>query len=326
MRTTGYAALLCWFISSAVSLYTKKGSFIGSDFLTAFEWDTFDDPTHGRVNYVDQQTALSKNLTIASEGKFIMRADYTDIVISGSRGRDSIRIHSKNAYDDAIFILDLSHMPEGCATWPAFWTLSQLGPWPNGGEIDIIEGVNLQNHNLASMHTTPNCTMSNPSTMQSTDCNAAVNNNQGCGVSFSDSYALGTDSSYGSGFNLLGGGWYAMQKDPEAGINVWFWPRNDISVPVDVRDSTVPFVGPTTWGSPQARFQTGQYCDYETHFDAHEIVFDLTFCGDWAGSVFPSSGCSPMSCADFVDQNPSAFTNAYWEINSLIIYTKDTSS
>jgi len=70
-----------------------------------------------------------------------MRADNQLVVNPSARGRDSIRISSQNAYDEAIIVLDLSHMPAGCATWPAFWTLSQAGPWPNGGEIDIIEGM-----------------------------------------------------------------------------------------------------------------------------------------------------------------------------------------
>ena len=57
-----------------------------------------------------------------------------------------------------MIILDLAHMPEGCGTWPAFWTVTR-GAWPAGGEIDIIEGVNDQGPNLSSLHTTPYCDM-----------------------------------------------------------------------------------------------------------------------------------------------------------------------
>ena len=73
-------------------------------------------------------------------GAFFMRADDWSIVDPSARGRDSVRISSQSGYDEAIFVLDLQHMPAGCSTWPAFWTLSTTGPWPNGGEIDIIEG------------------------------------------------------------------------------------------------------------------------------------------------------------------------------------------
>jgi hypothetical protein len=71
-----------------------------------------------------------------------MRADDWTIVSPSARGRDSIRISSQTAYSDSIVVLDVQHMPAGCSSWPAFWTLSQTGPWPNGGEIDIIEGEN----------------------------------------------------------------------------------------------------------------------------------------------------------------------------------------
>ena len=70
-----------------------------------------------------------------------MRVDDWSTVDASARGRDSLRITSQNAYNEGIFVLDLAHMPTGCATWPAFWTLSQAGPWPAGGEIDIIEGM-----------------------------------------------------------------------------------------------------------------------------------------------------------------------------------------
>ena len=72
---------------------------------------------------------------------FVMRADDWSIIGPSSRGRDSVRISSKTAYGDSVIVLDLAHMPAGCGTWPAFWTLSQNGPWPHGGEIDIIEGM-----------------------------------------------------------------------------------------------------------------------------------------------------------------------------------------
>jgi hypothetical protein len=82
-----------------------------------------------------------------------MRADDWSIVDPSARGRDSVRISSQTAYDEAIFVLDLAHMPAGCSTWPAFWTLSKQGPWPAGGEIDIIEGTRPHvSHSFKSTH------------------------------------------------------------------------------------------------------------------------------------------------------------------------------
>ena len=33
--------------------------------------------------------------------------------------------------------IDVRHMPEGCATWPAFWETND-GDWPSAGEVDIV--------------------------------------------------------------------------------------------------------------------------------------------------------------------------------------------
>jgi hypothetical protein len=68
-----------------------------------------------------------------------------------------------------------------------------------------------------------------------------------------------------------------MARSKEYGIKVWFWPRGDPLAPPDVR-SDGGAVNPDKWGKPAAYFPTGANCDYEEHFDAHRIVFDLTFC------------------------------------------------
>jgi len=326
---TGYAHILLSFTAVLIPAirahFVLKDTYIGEDFLHGWEWETLDDPTHGRVNYVDQESALNRNLTYVTDSKFVMRADDWSYVPSGARGRDSVRIHSNSAYDEAVVVLDLQHMPEGCGTWPAFWSLSQKGPWPNGGEIDIIEGVNRDVANLASLHTTPGCTMPQQhlesGSPTSLNCDANVNYNQGCGVSFAK------PASYGAPFNAAGGGFYVMVRTRQDGIRIWFWTRDDPAVPPEVREPPLPLLGGPpdiwpnpNWGTPEAVFPVGDNCDYDTHFDPHAFVFDLTFCGDWAGSVYPDSGCGG-TCNDFADNNPGAFANAYWEINSLRFYT-----
>ena len=149
---------------TSASFYLKE-KWVGEDFFRDWNWETENDPTDGRVNYVSQAEAIAKNLAYGTSSSrfsrisldnsnplvrnsfkvendaFVMRADDWSIVDPSARGRDSIRISSQNAYSESIFVLDLAHMPAGCATWPAFWTNSQKGPWPDGGEVDIIEGT-----------------------------------------------------------------------------------------------------------------------------------------------------------------------------------------
>jgi hypothetical protein len=137
--------------------YYLNETYCGENFFEGFNWETLDDPTHGRVNYIDKGAAMTSNLSFgtslvqdssymiltpstASYDKFIMRVDSTNYVSPSARGRDSVRIISNNAYEECIIVLDIQHMPEGCGTWPAFWTLSSSRRWPYGGEIDIIEG------------------------------------------------------------------------------------------------------------------------------------------------------------------------------------------
>ena len=126
----------------------------GSNFFNYFYFVTYNDPTHGYVNYVDYQTAVSNGyINSSSNGDVYIGCDHKNV--ASGRGRDSIRIESTQEFSYGLFVLYLSHMPTGCGTWPAFWT---YGPnWPYEGEIDIIEGVNEQTYDHTTLHTGPGC-------------------------------------------------------------------------------------------------------------------------------------------------------------------------
>ena len=102
-------------------------------------------------------------------------------------------------------IADIAHMPGSvCGTWPAFWSTGKN--WPGDGEIDIIEGVNLQDHNEIVMHTAGTCSLTD------TDMTGVVNAT-GCGEDLGTVGCVieGHKGSYGTSFNGQGGGVYAMQ-------------------------------------------------------------------------------------------------------------------
>ncbi|XP_006456982.1 hypothetical protein AGABI2DRAFT_195916 [Agaricus bisporus var. bisporus H97] len=315
MKSAFTALLLSALWVPALSIsYSLRDTVTGSGFFDFFEFQAISDPTHGRVNYVDANTARSRGLAVAqSSNSFILRADSNNVLNPGGAGRDSVRVRSRNTYSHHVAVFDIHHMPEGCGTWPAVWE-TQESIWPNGGEVDIVEGVNNQSPNAATLHTNQGCTMpsSRQQTGQSTqlDCNVAVNGNSGCGVRFP------TSNSFGPSFNSNGGGWFAMERS-STNIKVFFWPRNSGSVPNEVRNGAGS-VNPDNWGTPIANFPNSQ-CNLDSHFSAHNIIINLTFCGDWAGSVYGQSGC-PGSCVDFVNNNPGSFRNAFFDLGSIRVY------
>ena len=75
---------------------------------------------------------------------------------------------------------------------------------------------------------------------------------------------------------------------------------------------------------------TGRHSRYA---GSQSLVFDIMLCGQAAGPAFaaacPGKGKGETStgqCIDFVRNNPSAFSDAYWLINSVIVYSNGTSS
>lgn len=112
--------------------------------------------------------------------------------------------------------MDAYHMPTGCGTWPAWWTLNDN--WPYGGEIDILEGMHASTENIMSIHTGDGCFLQtdidnhqrasfiDPWSNSSFSCSALNGGNGHCGV-LDGSSGVG----YGAPFNKNQGGVYARE-------------------------------------------------------------------------------------------------------------------
>ncbi|CAK4011390.1 concanavalin A-like lectin glucanase domain-containing [Lecanosticta acicola] len=311
MQSFFLSASLALFSTRVLAQYYLVDDYVSDgQFFNRFNFDT-SDPTHGFVQYQTRNDAQSSGLISASGSNVFIGVDDSNVT---PNGRPSVRITSNKTYDSGLFILDLQHMPGGiCGTWPA-----TVGPnWPSNGEIDIIEGVHQQTVNDMSFHTSDNCTLANTGAFSGNEVssNCYINapgqsSNQGCTTQGRNT------NTYGSGFNNIGGGVYATEWVSDA-ISIWFFPRGQI--PQDIQNGQP---SPGSWGAPLTQLYGPQGCDIPSHFNAHSIVFDTTFCGDWAGAVWGSTSCAAAasSCNDFVANNPQAFDQAYWSINSLKIY------
>jgi hypothetical protein len=293
-------------------------NYSGADFFNGWTFYTQNDPTHGYVNYVSEADAKTDGLISAAPGKVIIAADSKNV--ASGRGRNSVRIQSNLAFNGGLFLLDLVNMPYGCGTWPAWWL---VGPnWPNGGEIDIIEGVNAQTEVDTTLHTSNGCTQSANSTNMFTGSwglgtnnqpatNCYINapnqaNNQGCGI-------VGNAGSYGEPFNAGGGGVWATEWTQDH-IQVFLFKRGNIP-----KDILADQPNPTTWGKPYSYFALGANCP-ANKFSNMNLIFDLTFCGDWDGAVFGSQCPGKGSCNSYVQNNPKDFAQAYWQINYLSVF------
>lgn len=301
--------------------FTLTDSMEGASFFDKWTFMTFDDPTHGLVNYVDRDTAFNLGLAyVREDGVAVMKVDNTTSLQSGEK-RNSVRIHTSKGYGQGLFIVDIAQMPYGCSVWPAFW--SNGDNWPAGGEIDIIEGTQNSTINQSTLHTTPGCQLDTtkqasaegtPDSFASftgevatTICDSNVDFNSGCGIRYTST------KSYGIGLNGAGGAVYATLWNEE-GIRVWHFARAD--VPEDITSQTP---NPDAWGPPVAFFSSDS-CPMSQFFTDQSFIFNITLCGDLAGGAanFIGAGC-PGTCQDFV-MDPNNFRYAMWKVNYFRVY------
>lgn len=304
---------------SSVKGYSLVREYSGQSFFDLWDfYGAYDNTTLGNAVWVNQSYATSQRLAyIDSQGNVIIKVDNTTDVPMG-QNRSTVRITTQDTYDvGSLWIIDLSHIPFGCSVWPAFWS---FGPnWPEDGEIDIIEGINLMPENQISIHTTPGCTQNGSEYQLGTsgttsDCSQA----SGCTVMET------SPNSFGSSFAAAGGGVWATQFDV-SGIFIWFWSRPNVPASISQVDSASMNV--TQWGTPHASYFSNT-CNITRYFSAQNLVLDITLCGDWAGvgtSYSASCGNSGPTglCYEDCVVGPGSprYDDAYFNISYVRAYT-----
>jgi len=283
----------------------------GQDFLDAFEMQSGRDPNGGEAYYLGKWSGGDKLATVNSDGQVLLKVDTGT---AGSNGRGTVKLRSNDAFNEGLFIMDMDHMPQGCGVWPA--------DWPNNGEIDMVEYVNMMDTNQMTLHTSSGCEQSKGADMTGNllmeNCYAyATKNNDGCGIKTSK------DTTCGVGFNNAGGGVIATQWSRNEFAKQWIFNKG--SVPTDI---TTGQPDPSTWGTPMANFDLSGSCN--GHFNNMHIIINIELCGGWAGGVWGSpywgskNSCGHItgssSCDSFVRDNGDKMADAYFLINSLKIY------
>lgn len=318
-------------------------------------WETKDPSIFGTHNdtYTGRKKARLGQDSKAGKEPFV----YMSTSATDDGPRDSIRLEGLRRFNRGLFILDLRHMPAGCATWPAFW-LSDEPNWPVNGEVDILEGVNGQTRAKTALHSTKGCDMNDvPLGVKTGNWDTAVGVpkhngdldmtvreardcfvydehqwlNQGC-VATHDK-----DGTIGTPLNEKGGGVFVLEWDPiNRFMKSWVFAPHK-TVPTNLRltlesanaKETVSRVrpDPRTWGLPYAYFPIGigTNCDAD-HFRNMHLIFNLALCGSVAGNRFfldcPDLQEKYGTCDNYVKANTPEMDELYWKVRGVYIYQR----
>jgi len=339
---------------TAQSAYVLADDYSGEAFFHSFEFFTDKDPTNGHVIYETLEKANATSLAGFMDGGNATKAIYmgVDTTSEAPDGRGSVRVSSAKSYQHALVVADIVHMPSVCGMsttsisipasnldqahgqrsgcWATTgltmvsrsYSLQALTTNKPPGEIDIVEGVNNQPSNQMTLHTSsgPRITKATKNDiftgeLVTEDCDVnAPNQSKNAGCAIADTSNL----TFGNNFNINGGGAYATEWTSSA-IKIWFFPRGKF--PSDIASASP---SPSeNWGPPTSVF-SGDF-NMDDHFKNLKIVFDTTFCGDWAGNTWNTSECASLAptCEEYVSNNPAAFTEAYWAVNTLQVFQDD---
>mmetsp|Transcript_64615 Transcript_64615/g.199988 ORF Transcript_64615/g.199988 Transcript_64615/m.199988 type:complete len:568 (+) Transcript_64615:44-1747(+) len=279
------------------------------------------DYNNGASEYLNHPDAVADRVVEAYETHAIIR--------TGPRGRrlkrKSVKIASHRTWKYGLMGMRFSHVPWGCGLWPAFWTHAPGFPWPEGGELDMLEYVN-DIPSQTSFHTgmsnrcqlagsvinPPFCPVMPDMNGMNYDCTTRYPLQLGCAV---NKLPLMSPYQWAHFPSVI-----LVEWTPRF-MKVFVIPEREI--PADIQADAPR---PNTWDHwlvayyPFARSNEifPSTCpNPQDVMKPQQLVLQINFCGDWAGKVWPLSGSCvnrvgphfPLQCRavdPLLDRRPGA--------------------
>ncbi|KAF1838567.1 hypothetical protein BDW02DRAFT_390966 [Decorospora gaudefroyi] len=306
--------------------YELKANYDASNFFneSSFQFyagaDTF---TDGAALYVSKNEAVELGLAKIEDNKVYLGVDTTSTFVyegvGSDTGRKSVRLEGVETFDNGLVIADFDHLPSGgCGQWPAFWLLHDSGygeDWYS--EIDILEGVSKNTRNELSLHTS-----TKPCFMQDDGGSGTARANLDCSLS-SGGGSCGVNAADGTFGEPFNGGVWAMQFEAD-GVKSWHFARGN--EPSDIGSDSPD---PNMWGTPVMNF-VPRPCDMAAAFRKMKLIINITFCGRnaggaaWSGYTNCAAQTQYSTCEEHVANEPGAFADVYFSINSIRVFQHDT--
>ncbi|XP_006456189.1 hypothetical protein AGABI2DRAFT_211022 [Agaricus bisporus var. bisporus H97] len=310
-----WTVLLAWIGGVTATRYGLVKDYSGGTFFD--DWifyDHYDNTSNGDTIFLSAENASTQRLAYidSTTNRAIIKVDNTSFVPWNYK-RNSVRISTKATYGiGSVFVVDLWHAPYGCSVWPAVWTFSPTSLWPAGGEMDLFEGINLSPHSQMGLHTTAGCTQLLPKQTSKITNGTNCEGSTGCIVT-NDSPA-----SYGPDFANARGGVFVGELS-ETGVSIWFFERSKVP---DVLSNNASKIDTSAFGTPTGNLPSGG-CEIDKYFEPQTLVFDITLCGDFAGSpqFFPAT-CTGNCYLDYVINNGTQqYANAYFDVGYVRVFS-----
>jgi len=211
--------------------------------------------------------------------------------------RMTAKIGTKKAWKHFLAAIRFTHVPWGCGVWPAFFSIGTGVPWPDGGEMDILEYVNDDQGGMTSFHTSKQCKL-DPDEVNKyghmPDINQPANNgsNYNCLTRYcANCTALGcapnvmplhTGPQWANRPGVL-----AMERAASF-TKIFYIP--DGSVPQGFAEGKVNPEEWDRWVVSYYPFGSSSGCpDADNIMSPQRFIMNIAFCGDWASKVWGNS-------------------------------------
>lgn len=101
--------------------YSLAHSYSGESLVSGFNFVSEADPSHGFVSYKSKRDAADLGLFKVDPLTGVVRLGVDHQNLYGlDQGRPSVRIESKESFNQGLFVADFLHMPASeCGLWPA---------------------------------------------------------------------------------------------------------------------------------------------------------------------------------------------------------------